>query len=259
MKRSGIIVALTVGVSLFASADAFAQTTSDTTSNAPTAALSPTTTPPVTSQFREGSNPFELLSLTNGQDGGRSARMYDFALTFARCSVHLGQARAVKFLQLPSGSNDEVYAVNDFVSRFRGCSVGTSMLPIRFIRGAIAEASFMRTTVAATFPDRARTVDAQRYLSYLSALPALPEDNHIARLQRVAQCQTVLAPGLVRRVFETKIGSAAEAQSLDRVYAAVPVCGGGKRPDTIVASMQRATLAEAFYFWTKTGKPLPDA
>lgn len=183
------------------------------------------------------------------RDPVRSRRAYETAVGFARCVSRFDLKTARALLDLAPGSPGEARRFQGLTRQFGGCVAFRAAVPLRYLRGALAEIAVLRD--AGVLADAVTQVEADRVKGYYTLAPSESPtaEPTAAAVERAARCQSVLVPGLVRKLLEAKPGSSDEAAALDRVYARAPTCAGADVPRRIAASLQRAYLAEALYQW----------
>lgn len=195
-----------------------------------------------------------MLDRATFDSAAQMRRSYRSASSFVGCANRMGAKQLGALLDQVPGSTEEKRTVGDLVDRYRVCAIGTAYTPVAILRGAAAEV-LDADRKGTALPKMARTLDVERYRKFSAAAPVSASKDltdPVLRLQRVAQCHAVLAPGLSRDVLARKQGSIAEKDAFKKLYQTAPACGGPIWPSRISLPYQRAMLAEAVYHWTRS-------
>ena len=192
--------------------------------------------------------------ITEGDD---PVRHYLDARTFAECVARTSPDSLGNLLASPGGSFMERRAAATLLHRAPGCSNSFYVVSMHFLRGAAAETSVSRTLSLDANLDT--SLDDGRVERYLSLTPAFdPEmDDETRAISQMARCQVASVPSLAQRLLAAEPSSAEEGRWRVMLQDIVPQCGTFQSADSLVAVTHRAYLAEAFYYWTLSGKPDP--
>jgi hypothetical protein len=182
------------------------------------------------------------------QNPAAASRIYDRSLTLAGCMVGLSGERASAFVGGPSTKDPQYSNLSRAMigGRYGGCmrNDDLSALSPRLLSSAIAE-RFVVENYGATYADRAAQVNVDHAASFHGDL------NGPVTIVNIARCAAVYSPGLVRKVMDTRSGSAEEKGALDALYARTPECGISRPPADISPTVQRAALAGGLYEWAR--------
>jgi hypothetical protein len=171
-----------------------------------------------------------------------AAVSYRDALATADCMLEVGRDRLATELARPAV--DESLG-RDLYGRYRGCVRSTGVDLGAIIAGAVAE-RLLASRIAISAFERAPHVNADQAEAFHGDL-----SETVVAMDSVARCAAVYSPGLAFDVLRTEVGSKAEENSLDALFARTPECGLAGRPAAVPAAIQRGAVAAALYRWTQ--------
>lgn len=181
------------------------------------------------------------LTITNNPE--KAADTYSQARTIADCLMSRNGAQAVG---LVGGEMTDDPDYGDIKKALRGddrtCVKDAAAGSPALISAALAEKLIVAD--GEQYEDRAMKLDLDAARAFYQTDDGKPTLNSIAR------CVAVYSPGLVRKVFDTQVGTASEGDKLDEVFLQTPECGLIKRPDGVETVFQRSAMATGLYEWT---------
>jgi hypothetical protein len=180
---------------------------------------------------------------------------YRDALRVVRCVERYHPRQVRQLLKSRISSWTEARSAGDLLSLSGGCGGDDLKVSIRILRGAAAES--MLDNLATADPDKATAVSAARARAFDETMPEVDRkwDKESEGIQRLVECQVILAPGLARKLMKTEPGSSAEDRSRTAVAAASPACGTVNVPSDADQLIYRIYLAQAVYAWSLVGSP----
>lgn len=215
----------------------------------------PSPRPPLIRQplYVPPADPRGLTDRPSVLDGGidDAVSLYESTLELARCLQRSRPQRLAALLKKPVSSRAEELAV-DRLLRFSGsCPGGRLRISARMLRGAAAEA--ILENFATPAPDRVKHLNSAQISDFASALPPVDRirDRTSAEVQKVVECQVVLAPGLARKLITAAPGSHKADNAAEELIAATSRCGVLRPRAGRLQIAYRSYLAEALYHWTR--------
>jgi hypothetical protein len=183
------------------------------------------------------------------------ADLYGQTVAFARCVQRSHPEKLRQLLEKPVSSRAEAFATKQILKFEPGCDGKLPNRPAsaRIIRGAAAEA--MLSTIVTSDPDVAKTVNTAKLDDFHAAMPKVGSvrDTTSGDVQKVVECQVVLAPGLARKLIESRPGSREDGEFRQRIADASVRCGTIATAGLTSEVVYRAYLAEALYHWSSVG------
>jgi hypothetical protein len=204
--------------------------------------------PPVGSAFNR--NDFRAILPRNPLP---LTEVYGQALDIARCVARSHPELLSELLNKTVSSRAEQLAAEKVLRSGRTCPVAIPdlLVPTRLLRGAAAEA--VLGTIATPEPDVAKVANSSRVADFYKAMPKVDRvrDTTSDDVQKIVECQIILAPGLVRKLIESTPGSTQSDSLRQRVGDVTTACGAIVTADKRYELLYRTYLAEALYHWTR--------
>lgn len=201
------------------------------------------------SAFPQGD--FDLGAMRSSQLA--ATEVYAQTVKFARCVERTHPEKLQRLLEKAISSRAESFAAQAMLHREHECLAPDSPVGPRLLRGAAAEA--MLENLATPDPDVARVANTDRVKKFHLAMPKVDgvRDTTSADVQKVIECQVVLAPGLSRKLVDAVPGSLESDRLRHRIAEATGRCGEIVAVGLTYEIVYRTYLAEALYHWTRVG------
>jgi hypothetical protein len=180
------------------------------------------------------------------------ANRYRQTVEFAECAQRITPTRLATLLNQPLGTSQERRAADVLIRFAPGCLGNTMLVSTRLLRGAAAEA--VLESYRSSDPDTAKEISSTRMENFLEATPGTgnEKDKTAVALTKMTQCQVLFAPGLARKLMDTKPDSDDEAALRGQLVEGTPMCGQVDAKNDFAWLIHRSYLAEALYHWTRS-------
>lgn len=249
--RTGTCVTVTAAVLAIGASSALAQQSAP-----PPAAPTPMPPPPMilpppgpNDEMRRRWE-FDAQRMIGGQ--AELTERYRHTVTFAECAQRVSPTRVASLLEKPLDSAEERRAANSLIRFAPGCLGSSIMVSTRLLRGAAAEA--VLEGYRSGDPDTVKEISSTRMENFLEATPGTggERDKTALALTRMTQCQVMFAPGLSRKLLNTKPESKDEGEARTRLVEGTAMCGQIDATSDHAWLVHRSYLAEALYHWTRS-------
>lgn len=178
---------------------------------------------------------------------GSATEAYRSASRFASCVVRFDDRRSAAVLAADAGSVQETAAFGALTRRYGACINGSEGVPSLLLRGALAEALWVRRGAVAN-PSKRTSVDMSEIETFFKTSPRAELASKVGTLPIgwISRCQVMALPTLSAAVLKAPPGSTEERTAAAALYAKSEVCGVKELGNAIVP-YTRASLADALY------------